>query len=96
VGVGTPVSIPLGRRPPPAPPPPAAPVWGAAVALVPWPSASLEAPLALGCALVLGLLRLAVALSRRKPPAVSPAPAAAAWLQTRKPPAAGIDVGAPA
>jgi hypothetical protein len=50
--------------------------------------------MALGCALVLGLLILAGALSRRQPPSASPDPAAAALLQTRKPPAAGIAVGA--
>src|SRR2546425_2451900 len=50
--------------------------------------------MALVFALVLGLLILEVAMSRRKPPSASPDPAAAALLQTLNPYAAGIDVGA--
>ena len=50
--------------------------------------------MAFAFAIVLGLLMLEVAMSRRKPPSAPPDSAAAALLQTLHPHAAGIDVGA--
>ena len=50
--------------------------------------------MALVLAVVLGLLILEVAMSRRKPNPTSPDPASLALLQTLHPHAAGIDVGA--
>src|SRR5882672_763507 len=89
-----PASIPLGRLPTPATPPPAATVCWSAVALAQGLSPSLEATMALVFAVVLGLLILEVARSRRKPNPTSPDPASLALLHTLHPHAAGIDVGA--
>ena len=50
--------------------------------------------MALVLAVVLGLLILEVAMSRRKPKPTSPDPASLALLHTLHPHAAGIDVGA--